>query len=547
MDYIYNTPEAAYKEAQRRISEAKGNSGATELFLGEFGLTAVPPEIAQLSNLQVLQINSNQLTAVPLEIAQLTNLTHLYLDHNQLTAVPPELAQLTNLQELDLRGNPHLPVPPEIVRQWREPQAILDYLCEQQTRPLNEAKLILVGQGGVGKTSLVKRLLGAAFDEHEDQTKGICIEQWELDVDHPAQGRVPIALNIWDFGGQEIMHATHQFFLTERSLYLLVLDARQGEDEGRLEYWLSLINSFAADAPVLIVINKIDQQPLDINRRGLQKKYPAIKGFVSTSARTEEGINQLKTKIAAILAEMAHIDTPFPASWQRVKEELTAMQTTRHFLPYQEYKTVCQQRGVEEESAQRTLVRFLHDLGIVLNFQDDPRVRETSVLNPHWVTDGVYALLNSPALQQQHGILRRDQLDDILPADKYPLAQHRFLLDMMRKFELAYEMDWDSLLIPDLIAKEEPEFAWNDEAALQFAYQYHVLPRSILHRFMMRQHHLVDPEIRWRTGVMLRTDGLVALVKADIKAATIRISIIGHAPIGAALAHSNSRCSAHVF
>ncbi len=34
------------------------------------------------------------------------------------------------------------------------------------------------------------------------------------------------------------MHATHQFFLTKRSLYLLVLDARLGQDENRVEYWL---------------------------------------------------------------------------------------------------------------------------------------------------------------------------------------------------------------------------------------------------------------------------------------------------------------------
>jgi internalin A len=130
----------------------------------------------------------------------------------------------------------------------------LDYLRHQQaesTRPLNEAKFILVGQGGVGKTSLVKQLLGHDFDEAEPQTDGINIETWSLEVERSQQGIVPITLNIWDFGGQEIMHATHQFFLTQRSLYLLVLDARQGEDEGRVEYWLSLIHSFAPAAPSL--------------------------------------------------------------------------------------------------------------------------------------------------------------------------------------------------------------------------------------------------------------------------------------------------------
>ncbi|MCA9919900.1 MAG: hypothetical protein KC445_18210, partial [Anaerolineales bacterium] len=163
-----------------------------------------------------------------------------------------------------------------------------------------------------------------------------------------------------------------------------------------------------------------------------------------------------------------------------------------------------------------------------LNFTDDDRVRDTSVLNPNWVTGGIYALLNSEPLQQKQGILVRNQVRDLLSRENYPNQQRLFLLDMMLKFELAFGLPGgQTLLIPDLFSKEQPDFAWDDANALQFAYQYSVLPRSILHRFMVRQHHRVDEKIRWRTGVMLNQDGFKALVKADIKAATIRISIIG--------------------
>ncbi|MBK8904132.1 MAG: leucine-rich repeat domain-containing protein [Anaerolineaceae bacterium] len=506
-------------------------TGLTWLNLNDNKLTTIPPEIGHLTALTRLELENNQLTAVPPEIRQLTRLTELFLSGNQLSAVPPEITQLTKLEHLWLYNNPDLPIPPEIVAQNGNAQAILDYLREKQetpARPLNEAKLILVGQGGVGKTSLVKRLLGQGFDEVENQTEGINIETWSLKVDRARQGIVPITLNIWDFGGQEIMHATHQFFLTKRSLYLLVLDARQGEDEGRVEYWLALINSFAPDAPVLVVINKSDQHHLDINRRGLQEKYPAIKGFIRTSARDDLGIDKLKTEIATLLATMEHVDTAFPASWMRVKTDLVTMQAQRHFLPYDEYEALCRQHGIAEESSQTTLVRFLHDLGIVLNFTDDDRVRDTSVLNPNWVTGGIYALLNSEQLQQKQGILVRNQVREMLSGVEYPSQQRRFLLDMMTKFELAFGLPGgQTLLIPDLISKEQPAFEWDDANALQFAYQYSVLPRSILHRFMVRQHQRVDEKIRWRTGVMLNHDGFTALVKADIKAATIHISIIG--------------------
>ena len=54
----------------------------------------------------------------------------------------------------------------------------------------------------------------------QDTTKGIDIHRHEF----PLRNGRRFRLNVWDFGGQEIYHATHQFFLTHRSLYLLLDD-----------------------------------------------------------------------------------------------------------------------------------------------------------------------------------------------------------------------------------------------------------------------------------------------------------------------------------
>jgi internalin A len=77
-------------------------------------LAALPPEIAQLTNLWELRLDGNQLTALPPEIAQLPNLSGLLLRGNQLTALPPEIAQLTNLQDLGLDGNRLTDLPREL-------------------------------------------------------------------------------------------------------------------------------------------------------------------------------------------------------------------------------------------------------------------------------------------------------------------------------------------------------------------------------------------------------------------------------------------------
>ena len=91
-------------------------------------------------------------------------------------------------------------------------------------RPLNEAKLILVGFGDVGKTSLVNRLVHDTFTAGEAKTEGIAITQWPIRLN----GTEDVRLHVWDFGGQEIMHATHRFFLSQRSLYLVVLNGAAG-------------------------------------------------------------------------------------------------------------------------------------------------------------------------------------------------------------------------------------------------------------------------------------------------------------------------------
>jgi GTPase SAR1 family protein len=108
-----------------------------------------------------------------------------------------------------------------------------------------------------------------------------------------------VRLNVWDFGGQEIYHATHQFFLTKRSLYLLVANCRTSEDENRIEYWLKLIQSFGGQSPVIIVGNKKDEQPLDINRKALRTKYPNICAIIETSCQSGDGIADLRSTITA--------------------------------------------------------------------------------------------------------------------------------------------------------------------------------------------------------------------------------------------------------
>jgi internalin A len=456
-----------------------------------------------------------------------------------------------------LHGNPKLALPETVLgrtfQEWlfkegskREdmPQAgpILDYLFRTrrvaQRRPLCEGKLILVGRGDVGKTSLVRRLVTNEFSRVEDTTQGIRICPWEVPV---GKKREKIRLHVWDFGGQEIMHATHQFFLTDRSLYLLVLDGRADQQELEADYWLRLMSGFAPESPVIVVLNKIQKNRFDLNRGALRQKYPQIRDFIETDCdnpgtdgqpgKSGYGIENLEQAICREIDQLPDVRQVFPQSWFAIKEQLAT--SDQNFLTIDAYRALCCEHGETVEESQNNLSLFLHRLGIALNYSDDPRLRDRHVLNPHWLTDGIYRLLNSKRLAERKGELRVADLSKELPARQYPPEMHRFLLGLMEKFELCFGFpgDDEKYLIPELLDLQQPAGAeaFEPAACLNFRYLYPVLPPGLLPRFITRTHVLseVNEQHRWRTGVILSFEGNTALVKGDAAEKSVQVLING--------------------
>jgi small GTP-binding protein len=466
-------------------------------------LTSLPAEIVELKNLTKLSLSFNQLETLPTEIAELTNLTELNLSKNQLKRLPAEIGKLKKHTTLFLFGNPLESPPPEIAERGIE--AIRSYFksLEAERRALNEVKVLLVGDGGAGKTSLVKQLLGEEFDKHELQTHGINIRDRKVE---------DILVHFWDFGGQEIMHATHQFFLSKRSLYILVLDGRRDE---KTEYWLKHIESFGGDSPILVLLNKIDENPsFEVNRKFLQEKYKGIKGFYRVSCANGQGIKDFTGALSKALADVELIETMWPKTWFNVKMQLEDM--ADNFIRYDQYKEMCTEEKITDKSAQDTLVDFLNDLGVILHFKDF-ELLDTHVLEPKWVTNAVYRIINS-------NLKHEKEIEFYYPREKY-----RYIIDLMKKFELCYAIDGETVLLPDLLEVPEPEFDFDYAGALKFVIEYNFLPRSVMPRFIVKMHKDIASELRWRTGVVLEDEAFhsTAVIKADERDEKIYIYVDG--------------------
>lgn len=519
------------------------------LTLDKNRLTSLPQAIGQLTQLRELLLNENQLTELPEAIGQLARLQMLFLNDNQLTELPEAISQLTKLKRLNLYGNDELGIPPEVLGgHWgaggedARPGDIIEYYFRQRKevrRELREAKVLLVGQGGVGKTSLVNRLIDGEYDPDEGKTEGINIREWEVaGKEREGEKAGTIKLNVWDFGGQEIMHATHQFFLTKRSLYILVLDARKGENDCNIQYWLKIIQSYGGDSPVLVVTNQCDQDFLELNENRLKKDYaPNIKGFFATSCKDGSGIEELRGAIEKEINELAHVYDVLPKSYFDIKGKLEGLAESRNFIDIEDYRGICREHTVDKEEEQNVLLRFLHDLGNVLNFGDpeDPyQLRDTNILNPEWVTEGVYKIINDRGLKEQKdkGVLAIGKMGVILEdKQRYPKKRHGFIIDMMRKFELCFDFPegkGQRVLIPELLGRNEPGIDWNAGESLNFEYHYSVLPSGLICRFIVRMHSKVTKHrIYWRSGVLMDVGKNIALVRGDTDSGKIFISVGG--------------------
>ncbi|MDP1676399.1 MAG: COR domain-containing protein [Bacteroidota bacterium] len=421
-------------------------------------------------------------------------------------------------------NNPITNPPIEIIKQGKK--AIKAWF-EGEKIFINEVKVLLVGHGNVGKTTLVRCLTGESPNPSEQPTHYIKIKNHN--VQHNKKN---IKLNFWDFGGQEVMHSTHQFFLSKRSIYLLVLDGRRDEDA---EYWLKHIESFGGNSPVLIVLNKIDTNPsYDVDRLFLKKKYPFIVGFYKTTCLNKiTGINELQDGLLNALDKVEILTTPWLKNWLPIKQKLEEM--TNDFISQKDYESICEKNNVKEIISKETLAGYLNDLGVVVHFKD-LRLSDLHILQPRWVSRAAYKIINSKKVAENHGLLKIDWLSQIMSKEDendftYQSSVYPYILDLMQKFELCFPIsEGTQYLIPELMDIQQPVLPKLDGSLLKFYIKFEdILPRSILLRFIVRVHEDIKDNLRWRTGVVLEVPifNSIAVIIADIKEKKINIIVSG--------------------
>jgi Leucine-rich repeat (LRR) protein len=446
------------------------------LYFSSIGLTAVPAAgwraFGRLANLQRLRLSGNAQSDIPEEgwaaLGSCPRLRELDLAHNDIKSIPargwavlgglPELEDLdlsqNNLSDIPLRGwqteerFPKLkkldfsgnPLPEDLLAAaTRGPQSLFEYLDAARLRAAHPrtVRLMLLGEPASGKTTLVEALSGNSnpCDPQRPETIGVNVRR--VEKKSPADGR-PLYLATWDFAGQHMEYATHQFFLKAGGIYLILWKARLGSDYGQrdLWYWLELLSMRVKDPEFLLVTTHTGKTPAALDLLEIQTSYPGCKGHFEVELCDGTGVEPLEKKILELAAASPSIKATWPAPWLAVRDAVRSMREASPCVDAAAFWLLCSEHEVDDPRKQRDLADQLDKLGEIVYYADDPLSRFV-ILDPTWVTELVAKVVRDKQVRDQGGTLDRADLQRIW--GDLPGAVRDHLENLMDEFDLVYK------------------------------------------------------------------------------------------------------------
>ncbi len=167
-----------------------------------------------------------------------------------------------------------------------------------------KVKVCLVGDGQVGKTSLIKRFVYDEFDDHYIATLGAKVSKKYVIVREGDGRRVKVNMTIWDIMGQKSFRAIMKeaFFYGAHGI-LAVCDVTREDTLSELHGWIKDVYKVTGDIAIHFLANKVDlKDHISIDGRELRQvasKYNAPYSY--TSAQTGENVQEAFQKLAQMI------------------------------------------------------------------------------------------------------------------------------------------------------------------------------------------------------------------------------------------------------
>ena len=373
-------------------------------------------------------------------------------------------------------------------------------------------KLMLLGNGRVGKTQICRRLQGQDYDETVPSTHGVKIGAAPLTAP-----RDPATLRIWDFGGQDIYHGTHALFLKSRAIFMLVWtpesEAIHYHEHGGfafrnqpLGYWLDYVREFGGeDSPVIVVQTQCDLPEQERLRPPVDDKaldaFP-FKKVLHYSAKENRGRAALDEALAEAVQWLRRKQGVAVIGKGRaaVKARLEEMYAKgKQLISQDEFLALCEEAG--NVSSPPLLLDYLHNIGTV--FYRQGLFGDDIILDQAWALDAVYAVFHRESkafknIERYGGRFRRSDLAEWVWQEHSEKEQELFL-SFMRQCGICFtyrrgDKDIEAEYIaPDLLpARDDPAIEeqlrqkWDDRCDAKATLTYDLLPPGLMRSLISR-------------------------------------------------------------
>jgi len=523
-----------------------------------------------MPNLEILTLGKNELTVFNLPQG-FDELVSLRLDENKLSDFTINPNDLESLEYLNLQKNPLNTE--EVIQGFANNsdnclQAISKYFSDKAIHGVvldNECKVLLIGEGNVGKSCFVERLVKNRFEQEWNSTHAIAIKKYPLDK---------YILNLWDFGGQDIYHATHRLFMSSNALYLLFWD-KKTEKQGftsitekgkerkykvhKLPYWLSYAQSLGKGSKCIIIQTKSGLHgDADIpDQAVLRQRYKSIipkGGFQHIESKEdnwdENGYNYLMPIIQKEVAKLKR-NSKTLTHYIAIREALRKAQSEgRKLMPLKEYIDLANTHHVTDTGVENTinpislLKTWLVRTGVV--YYREGLMDNQIILNQGWAIEAIYALFNRQQcyhdLVEKNGkIMGRDLIDIWSP--KFEAQEQKLFIDFMLSCELCFEVTPEPkkeerhktvelseriFIIPQLLSDNRPdnqiEDFLEDRESWYVRYEHDFWHYGIMQSFIVRAKDLADERAIWQIGILLKEAKNRALVETKDKSVSVRVT-----------------------
>jgi len=417
------------------------------------------------------------------------------------------------------------------IRMWDLPEVIAAEQEREATTPnlpdyvqYTNAKVLLVGESGVGKTGLSKVLAGEKW-QPSDSTVGAWATQWKLPVSY-GDG-VEREIWLWDFGGQADQRLIHQLYMDETALAVLVFDGQKEDLFETLGQWDRALTRASRQAfSKLLVAGRVDAGGLLVSRTQLEA-FRNERGYLrllETSAKANLGCEELKQ---AIVGGIQWKNIPWrssPLLFKQLKEEIVHLKDAgRALMRFNELRETLQLRLWEEKSGE--VARFTdEELKAVLSLLAGPGVvwelkfGSWVLLQPERINAYAQAVIQTMREDEhERGCLPEERVlnGDLtyhssmarLEADEERfvlLAMHQTLVE--RGLCLREHTDQGPLLIfPSYYRRERPELG--EHPAVLVSYRFNGFLDDIYATLVVRLHYTrpFQQDQLWRYAADFKT------------------------------------------